>query len=109
MISQNRVRPDNDKHLAIHKKCNYLICKMIQTGLNITAKIYLVTGLEITGGHHCGGETIQSISAKNTLKSLSSTVMTARYFQPCCEVLYNSIYSYMKVCPDTDYNLTPIL
>ena len=45
-----------------------------------------VSGFEITAGHHCGGETFQSIfnlySAKNTLKSLSSTVITVCYFKP---------------------------
>ena len=27
------------------------------------------TGVEITAGHHCGGETFQSISANSNLKS----------------------------------------
>ena len=52
----------------------------------------LKAGLEITTDHHCGGETFQSISAysaENTLKSLSSTVMTGRYFDPWKDDLWS--------------------
>ena len=53
-------------------------------------------GVEITAGHHCEERLFRvfsAYSAENTLKSLSSTVMTGRYFDPWFLYLYFWIIS----------------